>query len=647
MAKMKQQILLSLLIVILCAGCGSNKFLVGKKHYQQGEYFKAIENIREVYTKLKSKEEKAEAVYMLGKSYKALGEYNKASPWFKNATRYKFAADNLYVDFAEVQKAAGKLDESAEVYGKILENDSKSKQARFGLKGIEATKNWVENPSLYQVEKMSRLNSNGHERSISILANRSLMISSSRDGTTGKTINPVDGQGYADLFTADYDPAYQKWSFPKLLDESDLNTEADENHVHVSVDGNKLVLAKTNVESGKNHQLFYSLKNGDQWGSLQAVSFTKDGFDYPQASWSEDGRWLYFSSNRTGGNGGFDIWKAQMNEPGSFDEPINLGTQINTKGDELYPVERRSGILYFSSNYHMGAGAQDIFRARKERGCWQITNMGMPVNSHADDFGIQFLGNKEKGFFISNRKGSRKLDVYSFFLPPKLFMCFGKVFNEETDSVIQNVNIRVAGTDGSIHKLVTSNGEFQVELLPDNEYTLIAYKKGFLNAQSKISTKGLNEAQEFQVEFKQTPTDNPIRLEQIYYETGKWELLTSSKKSLDELVNILQINPNIQIEVSAHTDEVGAEAFNLELSQKRANEVVRYLIEKGISAKRLIAKGYGEKKPFIVNAKVAKNIEFLEREAMLSPKFISSLDEAQQEIAKSLNRRTEFEVIGD
>ena len=623
--------------------------MVGKKHYGQGEFSSAIENFRDVYPKLKSKNEKTEVVYMLGKSYEGLGQYSKALPWMKNAIRFKYPKDNLRINFAEIQKATGKLDESAETYGKILEENPESKPATFGLKGIEAAKAWLENPTWYEVERISRLNSIGNERAISFLNDKSILISSSREAANGRTINPVDGQKFADLFFADFDSVYQKWSFPKIYGEGDLNTDNGENHVHISQDGKKLVLARASYEAGQKqkHQLLFSIKKGDQWDPLQQIPFSMDGFDYPQASWSEDGEWLYFSSDRPGGNGGFDIWKARLNELGAFDEPANLGQPINTSGDEVYPLERRKGILYFSSNYHVGVGAQDIFKARMEQGIWKINNMGIPINSAADDLGIQFLGEKEKGFLLSNRKGSRAMDVYRFLLPPKLFMCSGKVFNEETDSIIPNVNIRIAGTDGLTQRLVTSNGEFQVELLPDNDYILIAYKKGFLNAQAKISTRGLNEAQEFQVEFKQTPTDKPIRIEQIYYETGKWEVLPSSKESLDKLVEILQINPNIRIEISAHTDEVGGEAFNMKLSQKRADAVVNYLLGRGVSADRLKAKGYGEQRPFVVNARFAENMEFLKRGDRLSPDFISSLNETQKEIAKSLNRRTEFEVIND
>ena len=194
-------------------------------------------------------------------------------------------------------------------------------------------------------------------------------------------------------------------------------------------------------------------------------------------------------------------------------------------------------------------------------------------------------------------------------------------------------------------RLVTKNGEFQVELNPGEEYTLIAYKEGFLNAQSKVSTKGLNQATEFHLDFQQTPTDKPIVIDNILYETGKWDLLPVSEVSLDNLVEILTINPTIRVEIQSHTDEVGGASFNMELSQKRADEVVRYLVEKGVVAERLIAKGYGENKPFLVSNKMSRRYSFLTVDDQLSESYLSTLEPAQLEIAKSLNRRTEFQVI--
>ncbi len=646
---MKHQLPILIVFLFLVSACGSNRLVVANKHFEQGEFFYAIEEYREIYPKLKDREEKAAVVFKLGKSYEGLGEYTKAVPWLKNAMRYNYPSDELPYDFAEVQKSAMKLDESASSFGEILELKPSDKKAKDGLRAIEMFRGWMEKPSLYELVKESRLNSASNETAIAIVNNNTVFIASSREQSTGKEINPVDGKKYADVFVSSYNEKIQKWNFPLSLDRESVNAKSHESCVHVSNDGEKMVICRAEYIQGEKlkHQLFFSTKNGNGWGELREIPFSTDGFDYPQASWSADSNWIIFASNRESGQGGFDIWKSQLNEDGSFEKPINLGNQINTPGDEIYPVERFENTLYFSSDYHLGAGAQDIFKARKDRGKWQISNMKFPINSSADDVGIQFYAEGEKGFLLSNRKGSRGMDVYSFNYPQKLFMCFGKILNDETDSIIPDVNIRIAGTDGSTKRITSNNGQFQAELLPDNEYTLIAYKKGFLNAQVKISTRGLNEAQNFNIEFKQTPTDKPIQLQDIYYETGKWDLQAQSKKSLDELVEILKINPEVRIELSSHTDEVGEANFNMELSQKRATSVVDYLKQKGISEKRLVAKGYGELKPLLVGAKLAKSLVFLKVGNELSPSFVSTLSPEQQEIAKSLNRRTEFEVIGD
>ncbi|MGQ8337349.1 OmpA family protein [Sunxiuqinia sp. A32] len=635
-------------LMLLLTACGSNKFLSGRKHFNNGEYFLAAEEFRDVYSKLKNKNEKAEAAYMLGTSYKKLGEYNKSIPWLKNALRYQYPEKELPLKLAEANKASGKLEESTSLLQEYLKNNPGHIASQNSLEANKKYPEWEKVPTLCKVERDSRLSSPWNEHAISFIeSEKQVAISSSKEGATGKKNSPVDGQTFADIYFSDFNKELQRWELPTEPKDANLNSNEHESYINFSPDGTKLIMVRSGYSEngpGKSH-LYVSEKNNEEWSPLLLVPFCLDGADYPQASWACNGKEIFFASNRNGGLGGFDIWKTKWMENNQFEEPVNLGTPINTPGNEIYPFERHSGTLYFSSDFHPGAGAQDIFKASNLGGKWKVKNMELPINSYADDLGIVFAKEGESGFLLSNRKGSRGLDIYRFSLPPHLFMCFGKVFNDETDSIIPNVNIRVLGTDGSVAKLVTNNGKFQLELLPDNEYTLIAYKKGFLNAQAKISTIGLNNAKEFKLDFKQKPTDNPIRLENIFYETGKWELLPTSQKSLDELIGILNINPDINIEISAHTDEVGADNFNLELSQKRANEVVNYLKQKGIASSRLQAKGYGEKKPYIANTKLARKMKFLQSGVSLSSTYVSTLNTEQQEIAKSLNRRTEFEVI--
>jgi len=325
---------------------------------------------------------------------------------------------------------------------------------------------------------------------------------------------------------------------------------------------------------------------------------------------------------------------------------VNLGPEINTPGDEMFPFVRDHNELYFSSNHHIGMGGLDIFRAvEDEDGNWTIENMGYPVNSPSDDFGIAFVEGKNKGMFSSNRKGSLSDDLYEFVVPPKIFRAEGDVYDKDSGEAIDGATIRVIGTDGTNLRLRTQNGKFQVPLKEETEYVFAAFKDGYLRDKAAATTIGLEESKNFRFELFLTPTDAPINLDNILYEFGSWELLPESKSSLDTLVAILMLNPTITIEIMSHTDHVGSDQFNFDLSQKRAQSVVDYLIEKGINPERLTAKGYGETWPKTVTRDLAKQYDFLKRGDELTEEFILNLTEEQQESARAINRRTEFRVL--
>jgi peptidoglycan-associated lipoprotein len=323
-----------------------------------------------------------------------------------------------------------------------------------------------------------------------------------------------------------------------------------------------------------------------------------------------------------------------------------LGEVINTPGDEMFPYVRDNGELYFSSNYHIGMGGFDLFVATQaENGTWTIKNMGSPMNSPADDFGIGFVTGENRGMFSSNRKGSKGDDIYSFIVPPKVYSVEGEVFNKETNSKLNGVTIRIIGTDGTNLKMRTKRGKFKLRLKPETEYIFAAFKDGYLRDKATANTIGLTDSKDFKFEMYLTPTDAPIKVENINYEFGSWELKPESKTALDTVVRILVLNPTITIELMAHTDYVGSDNFNFDLSQKRAQSVVDYLIEKGINPQRLVAKGYGETWSKKVTRKMAKQYNFLKKNDILTEEFILKLTEEQQEIARAINRRTEFRVL--
>jgi peptidoglycan-associated lipoprotein len=347
-----------------------------------------------------------------------------------------------------------------------------------------------------------------------------------------------------------------------------------------------------------------------------------------------------------GGIGENDIWVVTKEE-GNWGTPKNLGEEINTPGNEVFPYVHPDGTLYFSSDGRVGLGGLDIFRARKdELGSWIVENMKAPINSVEDDFGIVFEAEAERGFFSSSRKGRGNDEIFSFVLPPLEFAANGVVRDDQTNNLLSGAKVTAVGSDGiTIESTTKEDGAFRFMLKPSTDYVFIAGKEGYLRGKARESTKGLDQSQEFDVTIYLSSTEQVIELPNIFYDFAKWDLRPESMVSLDNLVETLNDNPNITIELMSHTDTRGAPADNLELSQKRAQSVVDYLISKGIAADRLQAKGYGESQPKVVDEKILEDYDFLEIGDVLTESFINQLPTDLQEQAHQINRRTEFRVL--
>lgn len=646
-----RQILVLSILVILSSCTGSQLLTEAKQSLDRGEYYAALEKYKLINQKEKDPKKKAQVALEMADAYMGQGNYSQSAPWYKNAIRRGHKNIETRLNYGEALLSGEKLDELDLLYADLQKTNPDNQRLKNGIASLKLIRQWQKLPSIYLIENLKSPNTPGDEVSASIRPGKSncILFSSSSENATGKDVSPVTGQKFADIFIAEYDSVKSKWSFPKSLGDSlKINTEAHESGICIDRSRKLIVFSRAGYVVGQKmiSQLFFCKKESEKWTEPEPVSFSTDGSSYLDPSVSADGKWLFFASDRAGGKGKTDIWKSEIKN-GQFSEPINMGDQINTPGRETSPFMKKNGHLYFSSDYHPGAGGLDIFHATVDlNGKWTVENMSTSVNSPDDDFGIVFYDRGEHGIFSSSRKGSRGVDLYTFYSPPRLFQCFGHVCNLETDSVIDNVNVRIVGTDGTSILMKTDKGNFQADLKPEADYAIMVFKKGYLNAQAKISTRGLREAFEFNLDFKQTPTDQPIRIDDINYETGKWDLLPASRASLDKLVEVLAINPDISVEIMSHTDDVGDATFNMELSQKRADEVVRYLVQKGIAQNRLKPKGYGESLPLRVKTKTAKKYSFLKEGDVLGIKYIEQLsDQQKQDVARSLNRRTEFRVL--
>ena len=320
---------------------------------------------------------------------------------------------------------------------------------------------------------------------------------------------------------------------------------------------------------------------------------------------------------------------------------------FNTTGDEMFPYVRDSVTIYFASNGHPGAGGLDLFKATQDStGHWKVENLGFPINSSSDDFGITFEGNKEKGFFSSNRNDARGFDHIYSFEKPTITVRIEGIVNDVDEYPIEDATVRIVGKDGLNAKVQTKkDGTYEVELERDIKYVMMASARGFLNQNYELHTSPEEKSETYIVDFFLSPISKPVVIENIFYDFDKATLRPESKKALDEMIKMLNDNPNVTIELGAHTDRKGTDKYNEKLAQRRAQSVVDYLIAGGIAADRLEAKGYGESVPKTINKKMAKQFDFLKEGDVLTEDFILKLTPEQQEIADQINRRTEFKVL--
>jgi peptidoglycan-associated lipoprotein len=652
---MGMKIYVRLFIIVIftsvLASCGTGKIGRDAMLSQEiGEYYKAIEKYRKASRKEKDRVKRREYAYAIAECYNYIGDYERAALYYQNAIRRGLENPEATLNLAEMQRNIQRYDEAVENYRLYLEGNPGDERARNGVESIRRTQEWTAKPTRHIINPIKEINSRDSDYSPSFIGGKSneIIFTSTRKAATGKRKSMITGQKYADLFRATFSVQRQKWEQPKLLEENlMINTGDEEGATTFNSTGEQMIFTRCRYDKTEalGAELYSSSQLRGSWSDPIKVQVAGDSLTAAHPALSRDGNVLYFVSDMPGGYGGKDIWKAEKNG-GSYDKPVNLGPEINTPGNEMFPFVRDNGELYFSSNYHPGMGGLDIFKAvQNEDKTWTVENMGYPMNSPGDDFGIAFVDEENRGMFTSSRKGSRGDDIYEFMVPPKIFRVEGEVFDKQTGAPVDGASVRIIGTDGTSLRIRTQNGKFQMAIKPETEYVFAAFKEGFLRDKATANTTGLEDSQNFNFQLYLTPTDVPVNLENINYEFGSWELLPQSETSLDTLIATLVVNPTITIEIMSHTDHVGGDQFNFELSQKRAQSVVNYLIGKGISPQRLVAKGYGETWPKTVTRNIARQYEFLNRGDELTEQYIMKLTPEQQEIAKAINRRTEFRVL--
>ena len=631
--------------------CRSAKLSDAEEKQRIGEYYEAAAIYRRVYTKTspKKRDLRGYVAFRMAECNRMINSTAKAVSGYMNALRYDYPDSILYLRLGQMQQKNGRYADAIKHYDAYLQYDPTSVLAFNGVEGSQKALEWKKNPTRYVVKRMDKFNSRRGEFSPMLLGPDydQLYFASSRSKDKDQKISAITGQNNNNFYVIKKDEQ-GNWLQPEEL-EDEVNTEFDEGTPSFSPDGNSMYYTYCSQapEGDRTAEIYLSTRSSAKWGKGSKVEILKDSVTaLAHPSVSPDGRWLYFVSDAVGGQGGKDIFRARING-NDFGPMENLGPEINTPGDEVFPYVRDSVTLYFASNGHPGMGGLDIFRATLDSTeHWHVENMRSPINSNGDDFGITFEGVHERGFFSSNRNDARGYDhLYSFELPVITVKIEGIVF--DVDEVpIEGATVRIVGRDGLNAKVLTmKNGEYEVELERDIRYVMMASARGFLNQNFELKTGAEEKNETYIVDFYLSPITKPVVIENIFYDFDKATLRPESKAALDEMIKMLNDNPNVTIELGAHTDRKGTDKYNEGLAQRRAQSVVDYLIEGGIAPDRLEAKGYGESVPKVINKKMAREHDFLHEGDTLSAPFIEKLTPEQQEIADQINRRTEFKVL--
>jgi len=675
-------------VVVALASCGADTAMKkGDKFFALGEYFDAATQYKKAYSQTAAKDRplRGQRALKMGDCYERINYTQRAIAAYNNAVRYKQANAMVLLRLGQMQLKNGQYKDAEKTFlalqdsialmdERMAEEAGDSAKAvtdlsmlryltRTGLQSARMAPTWKKEAALsgYTVKKQDVFNSRRAEYS-PMLAGEDydqLYFTSTRNQAQGDELSGITGTKPADIFVSMKDDK-GKWLKPEPAG-GELNSELDEGACTFSTDGKTMYLTvcKTDPNYPRYAQIATSARSDASWGKTQVVEISRDTLSlFAHPAVSPDGLWLYFVSNMPGGMGGLDIWRAQLTTSG-IAAVENLGEPVNTPGDEMFPTFRPNGDLYFSSNGHPGMGGLDIYLAKPvdsvlvataaqqtEQG-YVLEHPGFPLNSAGDDFGMTFEGMHNRGYFCSNRGDARGWDhIFSFEKHEVVQTVKGWVY-EQDGYELPGGQVYMVGNDGTNQKLnVKGDGSFEQEIKPGVDYVFLGTCKGYLNHTEQLRVEPVLESQEYVLQFPLANISAPVLIENIFYDFDKATLRPESATALDELVKLLNENPNVTIELSAHTDYRGSAAYNKNLSQRRAESVVNYLIEHGIAADRLTPVGYGKEKPKTVKRKLTEKYPWLKEGDVLSEEFVTALkDEERQETCNQLNRRTEFVVL--
>ncbi len=648
-------VLASLLLAVTSCSSVERTIKRAEASMALGEYAEAANHYKRAYQRTPSseKEQRGKLAYCMGEAYRRYGNTARALGAYQSAERYKFTDTLTYLRLGDMLRQKGDYKAAEQKYAAYLEQHPGDEVAMAGVLSCRQAPDIRKAGSAYTVKQEKLFGSSRSDYSPAYMGSEAaqLYFTTTRQQATGSELSGITAQKNGDIYFSKKDDK-GRWKKPEAV-EGGVNTEFDEGACSFTVDGQTMyfTVCRTDPQYPRMAEIWTASRQDASWGKAQQLKITGDTLSsYAHPAVSPDGRWLYFASDMPGGFGGMDLWRAPITGGHGIGSVENLGEQINTAGNEVFPAVRPDGEVYFSSDGRVpNMGGLDFYRATEDTVThrWKVRHLPSPMNSNADDFGITFEGLRNRGFFSSGRAtGGRGWDkIYSFSYPEVLQSVKGWVY-EQDGYELPEATVFIVGNDGTYTKMgVLPDGSFEYALTPGVDYLFLATCQGFLNQRNALHVDSLEQEHRYVLQFPLASITVPVLVRNVFYEFDKADLTEDSREALDRLTALLKENPNVTIELSAHCDYRGNDAYNERLSQRRAESVVRYLTEHGIAADRLTPKGYGEKLPKIVNRKLTEAHPFLHEGDTLTEAYILRLTPEQQEVCNALNRRTEFRVL--
>lgn len=635
-------------ILGLLAACSAEK--KATKAFRYGKYQTTIDLFK---NQLAKNPDDGRVNYFIAESYRLSNRLKEAEPYYARAGGRDIDKDSVKFYYAQSLEVNGKYDDARKLWTEVAagaESEKLKERAQSKIEGLDYLKKLNEKESFYKVKNLELVNTPAAEFS-PVYLNDELYFTSSRG--TGK-VYEATGTPFTDIYKVASRGANVDLATLAPLPEGINGANINDGCVTFSPDGKIMVFAKGNTGKRKGSSdvdLYLSRFRNGAWSEPIPLNINDPQAWDSSPAFSQDGRTLYFSSNRKGrgrqmvGYGGNDLYSAQMDSRGRFSRVKNLGPTINTAGDELFPYIADDAKLYFSSDGHPGYGGLDIFVVKRANGKTVVENLGQPVNSTGDDFGI-FLFKADRGFFTSNREsGKGDDDIYTFVnedpdLKVVNYYLQGITYTPDSTGlrILSNTKVSLLDGEGEVMQdYVTGNdGKFLFRVFENETYDLVGETDGYLVKRQPYTTKGkgvdpntlkelvTNITLDTVLVLERISLNKIFVLDNIYYNLDKADIRPDAAKELDKLVQILIDNPEIKIELSSHTDSIASVEYNMDLSQRRAESAVNYIIQRGISPDRLVAKGYGELRP------IARN---------------TNPDGTDNSAGRDRNRRTEFKIL--